>query len=167
MTQTPLHSFSTGAENLCALVSVTFANLLTDSPPILVDWATLILRIFLGVCFVVHGLGKLGLVGPGNMAGFSSWLRSLNFPLPEFQARAAMVTELLGGTLIAFGLCTRFAAFFCFITMMVAATLGHKGGGYLITNNPPGNEYAINLAMLMVVLVLLGPGHFSLDSLLF
>lgn len=47
--------------------------------------------------------------------------------------------------------------------MLVAAAVGHKGGGYLITNNPPGNEYAINLAMLMVVLMLLGPGYFSLD----
>jgi len=50
--------------------------------------------------------------------------------------------------------------------MLVAAVIGHKGGGYLITNNPPGNEYALNLAMLMVVLILLGPGSFSLDALI-
>ncbi len=131
------------------------------------DVALLILRIALGVCFVVHGLGKLGIVGPGNMAGFSSWLKSLNFPWPELQARAAMVTELVGGTLLALGLGTRLAAFFCCTTMLVAAVLGHKGGGYLITNNPPGNEYALNLAVVMVVLILFGPGQYSMDFLLF
>ena len=78
-----------------------------------------------------------------------------------------MLTELFGGTFIACGLFTRVAALFCFLTMMVAVAVGHKGGGYLITNNPPGREYALNLAMLMVVLMLLGPGHFSLDFLLF
>ncbi len=146
---------------------MSFPHSWLSPQPFLFDWALLILRIFLGVCFIIHGLGKLGLVGPGNMAGFSSWLKSLGFPLPELQARAAMLTEIAGGTLIACGLGTRFAALFCFITMIVAATLGHKGAGYLITNNPPGNEYALNLAMLMIVLVLLGPGHFSLDAVLF
>ncbi|MDQ6765342.1 MAG: DoxX family protein, partial [Verrucomicrobiota bacterium] len=83
------------------------------------------------------------------------------------QARAAMLTELIGGAMIAGGLFTRVAALFCFFTMVVAVAIGHKGGGYLITNNPPGNEYALNLAMLMVVLMLLGAGHFSLDYFIF
>ncbi len=133
----------------------------------LIDLAILVLRLALGICFVIHGLGKLGIVGPGNLAGFSSWLKSLGLPFPELQARMAMATEILGGTLVAAGLATRVAAFFCCVTMSVAAVLGHKGSGYLITNNPPGNEYALNLAILMVVLILLGPGQYSLDFLLF
>jgi putative oxidoreductase len=51
--------------------------------------------------------------------------------------------------------------------MIVASAVGHKGGGYLITNNPPGNEYSLNLAALMVVFILLGPGAYSLDAFLF
>ena len=78
-----------------------------------------------------------------------------------------MLSELIGGALIALGLGTRIAAFFLLVAMTVAATLGHKGGGYLITNNPPGNEYALNLAILMLVLILIGPGHYSLDNFLF
>ncbi|MDQ6622184.1 MAG: DoxX family protein [Verrucomicrobiota bacterium] len=135
--------------------------------PALVDAALLILRVTFGVCFIVHGMGKLGLVGPGNMSGFTGWLKSLGMPAPALQARVAMLSELLGGALIASGLCTRIAALFCLIAMAVAASIGHKGGGYLITNNPPGNEYALNLALLMLVLILLGPGHYSLDALLF
>ncbi|MGI8481817.1 MAG: DoxX family protein [Chthoniobacterales bacterium] len=145
---------------------MSLTKMLFSPEPYLFDWAMLIFRVFIGVCFVVHGLGKLGLVGPGNMAGFVGWLKSLGIPHPELQARVAMLSELLGGTLIAFGLCTRAAAAVIFVTMTVAAVIGHKGGGYLVTNNPPGNEYAVNLALLMVVLVLLGPGHYSLDHLL-
>jgi putative oxidoreductase len=135
--------------------------------PFWFDRAMLIFRVALGVCFVVHALGKLGIVGPGNMAGFTSWLQSMGLPFAALQARMAMATELVGGVLIAVGLGTRIAAFFCLMTMLVATVIGHKGGGYLITNNPPGNEYALNLTILMLVLMLLGPGAYSLDALLF
>ena len=36
-------------------------------------------------------------------------------------------------------------------TMVVAARLGHKDAGYLITNDPPGAEYTINLAAVCAV----------------
>src|SRR6478672_8984091 len=119
-------------------------NFLLQTSPLLSDIAILIARVFIGVCFVVHGFGKLGLVGPGNMAGFTGWLKSLGLPFPALQARAAMLTEIVGGTLIACGLFTRLAAVFCLFVMLVAVAIGQKGGGYLITNNPPGNEYALN-----------------------
>ena len=51
--------------------------------------------------------------------------------------------------------------------MIVAGSLGHKGAGYLITNDPPGAEYTINLAVICTVFLLLGPGRLSLDFLLF
>lgn len=133
----------------------------------LANLALLILRVFIGVCFVIHGLGKLGVVGPGNMQGFEGWLKSLNVPFPALQARMAMASEILGGALITFGFCTRIGALICFSVMAVAALIGHKGGGYLITNNPPGNEYTINLAAILLVLILLGPGLYSLDAFLF
>jgi putative oxidoreductase len=141
------------------------AQLLTQ--PFYTDIALLIARIFIGVCFMIHGLGKLGVVGTGNMQGFVGWLKSLNVPFPEVQARMAMAAELGGGLLIALGCLTRVGCVLCFSTMLVAAIVGHKGGGYLITNNPPGNEYTINLAAICVVLFLLGPGAYSLDSMLF
>ena len=69
-------------------------SLLTQSSPALADLALLILRAFIGVCFVVHGLGKLGVVGTGNMQGFVEWLESMNIPMPAVQARMAMLSEI-------------------------------------------------------------------------
>ncbi len=142
-------------------------QILVQSSPLMVDSALLFARLVIGVCFVVHALGKLGLVGPGNMAGFEGWLKSLGLPFAAVQARMAMLSELAGGLMITLGLLTRLGLGMCCFTMLVAAVIGHRGGGYLITNNPPGNEYALNLAAICVVLFLLGPGAYSIDAFLF
>ncbi len=141
--------------------------LLTQTNQGLIDLGLLIGRVAIGVCFVVHALGKLGVVGPGNMAGFEGWLRDLGVPMAALQARMAMLSELTGGTLLALGLLTRPACVLLIFTMTVAGLIGHKGGGYLITNDPPGREYTINLAVFCLVFVLLGPGAHSLDAVLF
>ena len=134
--------------------------------PMQFDLAMLIGRVFIGVCFVVHAFGKMGLVGPGNMQGFEGWLKSMGVPFPGLQARLAMLSELIGGALIVLGLGMRPACIVVGITMLVAATLGHKGGGYLVINTPPGLEYPLNLAAICLVFFLLGPGVYSLDAVL-
>lgn len=131
------------------------------------DLALLIGRGFIGVCFVIHGLGKLGLVGTGNMQGFVEWLESLGVPMAPIQARIAMLSEITGGTLLALGLFMRPACVLLIGTMVVAGRLGHRNAGYLITNEPPGAEYTINLAAICFVFLLLGPGAFSLDAMIF
>ncbi|MED5262569.1 MAG: DoxX family protein [Myxococcota bacterium] len=132
-----------------------------------IDLALWIVRVFIGVCFVIHGLGKLGLVGTGNMAGFVAWLEELGVPMAPVQARVAMLSEITGGTLLALGLFARPACILLFFTMVVAGRLGHRGAGYLITNDPPGAEYTINLAVICVALAITGPGAWSLDAWLF
>ncbi len=143
------------------------ATLLTQSTPTLYDLGLLTLRAFVGLCFVTHALGKLGLVGTGDMAGFVAWLEELGVPFAPIQARVAMLSELVGGGLLAVGLLTRPAALLLVGTMMIAGRLGHRGAGYLITNEPPGAEYTINLAVVCAVLALFGPGGYSLDALIF
>ena len=142
-------------------------SLLVVSIAGLSDVALLVGRLFIGVCFVVHALGKLGLVGGGSMQGFVGFLESLNVPFAPIQARIAMLSELVGGSLLALGLLTRPACLLLVVTMLVAGRLGHRGAGYLITNDPPGAEYTINLAVICLVFALLGPGAWSLDALLF
>ena len=145
----------------------SFASLLVFTSPGLANLALLLGRAVIGVCFVIHGMGKLGLVGSGNMQGFVQFLESLGVPFAPLQARMAMISELVGGTLLALGLFTRPACLLLVFTMLVAGRLGHRGAGYLITNDPPGAEYTINLAVICAVFALLGPGSLSLDHLLF
>lgn len=144
-----------------------WGTLFVDTTPLLTHVALLVARVAIGVCFVVHGLGKLGVVGTGNMQGFVEWLESLGVPMAPVQARVAMLSELVGGTALALGLFTRPACLLLIFTMITAARLGHRGAGYLITNDPPGAEYTINLAVICGVFLLLGPGVVSLDALIF
>ncbi len=141
--------------------------LLVDSNAFLTHLAILIGRVFIGVCFITHGLGKLGVVGSGNMQGFVEWLSSLGVPMAPIQARVAMLSELIGGSLLTIGLFTRPVCALLIVTMIVAGRIGHSGGGYLITNEPHGAEYTINLAAICFVFALLGPGVVSLDALIF
>ena len=142
-------------------------SLLLDSSQGVYDLALLLIRLFIGPCFVVHALGKLGVVGSGTMEGFAQWLESLGVPFAAAQARMAMLSELIGGILLTAGLFTRPACLVLVGTMLVAGKLGHKGAGYLITNDPPGAEYTINLAAICFAVFLTGPGALSLDQVLF
>jgi putative oxidoreductase len=143
-------------------------TLLLAYPDWLLHLALLVVRVALGICIIVHGTGKLGWLksNPAGVEGFAGWLTALGMPYPLFNAWAATLTEFVGGILFTLGLGTRFVALMLMINMIVATTIGHKGGGYLILNNPPGIEYALNLAILFGMFVLVGPGMFSLDYLL-
>ncbi|MBW2290287.1 MAG: DoxX family protein [Deltaproteobacteria bacterium] len=143
------------------------AALLTASTPAMGSLALFVGRVFIGACFIVHALGKLGLVGGGNMQGFVAWLEELGVPYAPVQARVAMLSELVGGTLLLLGLFARPACVLLIATMIVATRLGHRDAGYLITNDPPGGEYTINLAVICLMFLLFGPGAVSLDYLLF
>lgn len=141
--------------------------LLSGVTPGMIDLGLFVGRTAIGICFVVHALGKLGLVGSGDMAGFQTWLEELGVPLPAINARVAMLSELTGGMLLVLGLFTRPAAVLLIGTMAVAGLVGHKGAGYLITNDPPGAEYTINLAVICAMFILMGPGAISLDAVFF
>jgi len=141
--------------------------LLHGTNPLFVDLALLIGRVAVGICFVIHALGKLGVVGSGSLDGFASWLGDLGVPMPALQARLAMAGELVGGICLAIGFATRPACVVLIVTMLVAGIVGHRGAGYLITNDPPGAEYTINLAVVCLMFLLIGPGAVALDAILF
>jgi len=143
-------------------------TILLVHPDWLLEVALFVVRVALGVCIIVHGLGKLGFhpTNPGGVKAFSGWLASMNMPYPLLNAWIATLVEFGGGILFTLGLGTRFVAFALTANMFIAASTGHKGGGYLILNDPPGAEYAINLTVLFGMFVLLGPGVFSVDYLL-
>jgi putative oxidoreductase len=120
------------------------------------DAALFILRVFAGLAFAIaHGLPKIQ-----DSAGAISSARGLNFPMPEVFGWAAILSESLGGILLALGLLTRPAAFFLACTMVVAAFMIHGEHPF------QKQELAFIYLTVMVLFMAIGGGRFSVDALI-
>ena len=129
-------------------------------------WATLPLRLALGVIFIAHGLQKV----------FGSWegpgLRAfMNFPAPYSFMRpawlwmgAAAIAELLGGVLVLLGLLTRFGAFLIACVMLTAMLAVHWGKGFFMSSM--GIEYTVALLGMALALLIAGGGQASADKMI-
>ena len=107
------------------------------NPTTLPSAGVLVLRVVVGVTFVLHGLDKLG-----DLAGAEQFFASLDIPAPGLTAPAVAVTEIVGGVLLIAGLATPLVGAALAIDMLVALLLG-------------GASLGIGLA---------GAGRFSLDA---
>ena len=118
------------------------------------DWASLILRLSLGLLMLNHGYPKL-------MKFFSG--EEIKFGDPIFLGVTASLTlavfaEFFCSILIAIGLWTRLALIPLMITMLVAVSIVHF--------NDPMNKKELGLLYLLpyIALFLLGSGRFSVDA---
>jgi putative oxidoreductase len=127
------------------------------------DLALLGIRLVVGLAFAAHGAQKLfGAFGGEGIAGTARSFEQIGLRPGKLQAWAAGSTEFLGGSLIALGLVTPFAAA-ALIAVMVAATLTVTlSNGFFVTNN--GYEYNLILAATLFALSGIGAGDWSLDS---
>lgn len=125
-------------------------------------WASIPLRIALGVIFLAHGgqklFGWLGGKGLTATAGFFSEKLGMNPGM--LWAVLAGIGEFGGGLLLLFGLFTRLGALFISIVMLVAIFKVHWGAFFM----PTGVEFAFSLFSSAVALLITGGGKFSLDS---
>ncbi len=120
------------------------------------DAGLLVMRVFSGLAMAFgHGLGKVQ--DPDRAIGSAS---GLGFPAPTLFGWALILTEFLGGILLALGLLTRPSAFFIGFTMAVAAFMRHGADAF------GKKELALMYLAIMLVFVLAGPGRFSLDKLI-
>jgi putative oxidoreductase len=129
-------------------------------------WATLPLRLALGVIFIAHGAQKVfgTWEGPGLQA-------FMNFPPPYSFMRpawlwmgAAAVAELLGGILVLLGLFTRVGAFLIFCVMLTAMLGVHWGKGFFMSSM--GIEYSVALLGMALALLIAGGGQASIDKMI-
>jgi putative oxidoreductase len=123
------------------------------SSPLLPDGAVLVLRLWLGAMMLWHGLPKFG-----RMEMFQKRVAELGFPMPEFFAWAAALSEVLGGVALLLGLGLRFVLPFVFVTMVVAAFGAHAADPFA------RKELPLTYAVLVAALWLLGAGRWSLDA---
>jgi putative oxidoreductase len=130
---------------------------LLSSNPILKN-GMVIIRVIVGVIIAKYGLEVFS---HDKMKGNADWLTDIHFPAPVFMAYVGKATELVGGTLLVFGLITRFASIALVVTMIVIIFFMGKG-------NIWGDEQLPFLLLLFFVnYIFCGAGKWSLDYLLF
>jgi putative oxidoreductase len=115
-----------------------------------------VLRIVVGVIFVMHGWQKLSM-GFQNVGGF---LGSLHIPAPTLAAVVLTIVELLGGIALIIGLFTRYVAALLTVDMAVALTLVHIKNGFFA---PKGIEFPMLLLASNLCLLLSGSGSLSVE----
>jgi putative oxidoreductase len=124
------------------------------------DFGLLLLRLGLGAMFVfVHGWPKL-LAGPHRWREIGEAMRWLGIHFaPEMWGLLAALAEFGGGILLILGFLFRPACAALAFTMIVAATMLYHGKGGLLGASQP-----IELGIVFLSLLLIGPGRFSLDK---
>ena len=120
-----------------------------------------ILRVVLGVIFLVHGWQKLFGFG---FHGVASFFASAGVPLPAITSVIVTLVEFLGGLALLLGLFTRWAATLISIDMLAAILLVHLKNGFF--NQKMGFEFPLSLLAAGICLALTGGGAVSLDGML-
>lgn len=119
----------------------------------------LIIRLGVGVIFIIHGWPKL-MGGPDMWRGLGSTLGQFGIDFfPVFWGLMAALTEVVGGLLIAVGLWFRPAAFLL-LGVMIVATLKLVGDG---ADFGPGISHPLKMAFVFLGLLFTGAGAYSLQ----
>jgi putative oxidoreductase len=119
----------------------------------------LLLRLVTGFAFILHGWPKIqnptGWMGP-------------EAPVPGAVQLLPAIAEFGGGIVLMLGLLTPIAALGIAITMIAAIVMAHLSQGHpFVDPKGPSWELAASYLVDSIVLLLLGPGRFSIDALLF
>jgi putative oxidoreductase len=119
----------------------------------------LVLRIGIGLMFIVHGAPKL-FDGPEKWVKIGAAMASLGIGFaPAFWGFMAAVSEFFGGICLILGFVFRPACILLTITMLVAA-ISHLSRG----DGIGGASHAIELGIVFLSLILIGAGRYSLDE---
>ena len=118
----------------------------------------LVLRIGIGVIFIIHGVPKLiGGVESWTQLGSTMSIVGISFA-PAFWGFMAAVSEVLGGLFIVLGLMHRLVALLLIFTMIIALMVHVTAGDtFTIYSN------ALKALVVFIALAITGPGIYSLD----
>jgi putative oxidoreductase len=122
----------------------------------------LFVRLVLGTAFILHGWQKIE--NPLH------WMDKAPNAPPAFLQLMAVVAEVGGGAFLIVGLLTPIATFLIACDMIGALTLVHlpHGDPFISqTATGPAYERALVYLAVSVGVMLLGPGRYSLDAMLF
>lgn len=118
-----------------------------------VDISLLVLRVIVGVIFAAHGAQKfLGLFGGQGLAATVEQMGVMGYPVT--------IGEFFGGLGLIVGFLCRFSAASLIVIMLGAIGMVHGKNGFFLSNG--GFEYNLALIGLLVPILLVGPGKYSL-----
>jgi putative oxidoreductase len=131
-----------------------------------------VLRVTLGVIFVMHGYLALAVIGPAGVAGYTT---RMGYPpaLGPALAWYLILVHSVGGILLVLGLLTRWAAAAQLPIMASALFLHHLRQGFFLTGIvvdaargvaiAGGSEYSLLVLAATLALTLAGGGALALD----
>ncbi len=125
-----------------------------------VDAALLLIRLIVGIAFMIHGWGMIQHPFDWMPAGA---------PVPPFFQLLAAISEFFGGAALALGLLARLGSLGIAITMLVAVATHAFALKDPFVNTGGGSSYELAAVYFSIALffVLNGPGQFSLDRKIF
>ncbi|HEO64369.1 MAG TPA: DoxX family protein [Spirochaetes bacterium] len=134
----------------------------------LIHFGLLVLRIALGVAFIVHGFPKL--FGASNQL-FIGKLTAVGIPGGDIAVRLAGGAQFLGGITLMIGFLVRPTALVLAFTMGVAVFMhieltGGIADAFTIKAFS-SYSHALEDGIVFLALIFIGPGKYSLDSKLF
>jgi putative oxidoreductase len=126
----------------------------------LAPYAVTILRVLVGVTFLLHGFPKIA-----NIGGFAGFLTSLGVPAPGLFAFLVVALEVGGGLLLILGLATRWVSLLFVIQMLVTTLLVKLPSAGFIAPQGGGAGAELDLLLLAAALILLtqGSGPLSIE----
>ena len=128
------------------------------------SYLALLVRLFLGISLILHGYPKVK--GGWRQAG--KWMKSMG--VPSSTAVFATIIEFFGGILLVVGLIVPVVAAFAalqFAAIIVVKASRMKASYIPKEQGKPGTEIDWLYLVLSMVLMVLGAGTLSIDSLLF
>jgi putative oxidoreductase len=117
----------------------------------------LVLRLVVGVTFVLHGLDKLG-----DLPGTGEFFASLAIPAPSLMAPFVALTETVGGLLLIIGVATPLVGAALAVDMLVALVTAHIDAGFFAADG--GIELALLPGGASLALALTGAGRWSAEA---
>ncbi len=123
------------------------------------QYGAMLLRLVLGVIFLMHAYLALFKFGPSGMIDYQT---KQGIPFPQIATWYTILAHGLGGICLLLGLLARLAALVNLPVMLGALFFVHLKNGFWGFNN--GYEYVLVVAVATVAQALLGPGAFTLKK---